>query len=175
MTNRTGKKQPKNIQQSQIYANSIFVVWLLLCASLNGYQCKWCICSWSSHITFHHIFSHKIKYSRNKNVDFNISTKDLPLFFILCFFHPWCLEFSDSQMYEYCKWSTKFRMNRRTKKMKRILWTNHIVNGVHQINSISFDFYMHVTFRLDLAIRWSREFSASPGGFLPHTANAIRV
>lgn len=31
------------------------------------------------------------------------------------------------------------------------------------------------TFRLDLAIRWSREFSASPGGFLPQTANAIRV
>lgn len=120
------KKQPKNIQQSQIYANSIFVVWLLLCASLNGYQCKWCICLWSSHITFHHIFSHKIKYSRNKNVDFNISTKDLP-FFILCFFHPWCLEFSDSQMYEYCKWSTKFRMNRRTKKWsayceRTILW-----------------------------------------------------
>lgn len=32
-----------------------------------------------------------------------------------------------------------------------------------------------LTLRLERAMRWSREFSASPGGRLPHTAMAMRV
>lgn len=34
---------------------------------------------------------------------------------------------------------------------------------------------LELTFRFDRAIRWSREFSASPGGRLPQTAMAILV
>lgn len=130
MTNRTGKKQPKNIQQSQIYANSIFVVWLLLCASLNGYQCKWCICLWSSHITFHHIFSHKIKYSRNKNVDFNISTFQQKICHCFSFFVSFILDASNSQILKCMNIANEVLNSEWTvahKKMKRILWTNHMV------------------------------------------------
>lgn len=45
----------------------------------------------------------------------------------------------------------------------------HLVNrNYHYIHS-------PLTFLLERAIRWSRRFSASPGGRLPHTAIAIRV
>lgn len=118
MTNRTERSNRRTfnnlkfMQIQSLLCDSFYVLRLMVINANDVYI--WLLMEQPYYISSN--FSHKIKYSRNKNVDFNISTKDLPLFFILCFFHPWCLEFLDSQMYEYCKWSTKFRMNRRTKK-----------------------------------------------------------